>query len=34
MIQRLLGHADIKTTVIYLHLVDDDLQAAVDAVFS
>ena len=25
-IQRLLGHADIKTTVLCLHLVDDDLR--------
>jgi integrase/recombinase XerC len=32
-IQRLLGHANINTTVVYLHLVDDDLRDAVDGVF-
>lgn len=32
-VQRLLGHASISTTTVYLHLVDDDLQDAVDAAF-
>lgn len=33
IIQRLLAHARITTTAVYLHLVDDDLQDALDSVF-
>lgn len=32
-VQRLLGHSSINTTTVYLHLVDDDLQAAIDDAF-
>lgn len=32
-VQRLLGHTSIQTTLRYLHLVDDDLRAAVDKAF-
>lgn len=32
-VQRLLGHSSIATTVLYLHLVDDDLRDAVDKAF-
>lgn len=31
--QRLMGHANIATTARYLHLVDNDLAAAVDLAF-
>lgn len=30
IVQHLLGHADIKTTGIYLHIVEQDLRAAVE----
>ncbi|WP_432502250.1 tyrosine-type recombinase/integrase, partial [Kineococcus arenarius] len=33
MVQKLLGHANINTTVIYLHLMVDDLQNSVDKAF-
>lgn len=29
----MLGHTSIQTTLRYLHLVDDDLRAAVDKAF-
>ncbi|MEK3798624.1 site-specific tyrosine recombinase/integron integrase [Peribacillus sp. FSL H8-0477] len=32
VIQRLLGHSSLKTTSIYLHVNQDDLQAAVDQI--
>lgn len=32
VIQRLLGHASVKTTSVYLHVHQDDLQAAVDQI--
>lgn len=32
VIQRLLGHASVKTTSVYLHVNQDDLQAAVDQI--
>ncbi len=34
VVQRLLGHRDIKTTQIYLHLVQDDIRAQYQQVFS
>jgi len=33
LVQRLLSHADIVTTVRYIHLSDTDLADAVDMVF-
>jgi site-specific recombinase XerC len=33
LVQRLLGHANISTTVRYLHLNDTDLADAVDLAF-
>lgn len=32
VIQRLLGHASVKTTSVYLHVNQDDLQSAVDQI--
>ncbi|NRD77315.1 tyrosine-type recombinase/integrase [Bacillus sp. BRMEA1] len=32
VIQRLLGHASVKTTSVYLHVQQDDLQAAVNQI--
>lgn len=32
-VQRLLGHRNIASTLVYTHLVQDDLQEAVDGVF-
>jgi len=32
-VQKLLGHADLRTTVIYLHLLVDDLHDSVDKAF-
>lgn len=31
MAQRLLGHADIKSTMVYAHAVEDDVRAALEA---
>jgi integrase/recombinase XerD len=28
MVQKALGHATIATTMIYTHIVDDDMEAA------
>jgi len=33
-LQRLLGHSDISTTEIYLHVVDKDLESNVKAILS
>jgi len=33
VVQKLLGHSNITTTSIYLHLIRDDLQAGVDQAF-
>ncbi|HEC77469.1 MAG TPA: hypothetical protein ENI33_09510 [Thermoplasmatales archaeon] len=30
IVQKILGHADIKTTVRYLHVIDNDLQIAIE----
>ena len=32
VIQRLLGHADIRTTSVYLHVQQDDLRVAIDQI--
>ena len=34
MAQRLLGHADIKSTMVYAHAVEDDVRAALELVKS
>ncbi|HKI84235.1 MAG TPA: hypothetical protein VKA63_07865, partial [Candidatus Krumholzibacteria bacterium] len=31
LVRRLLGHADISTTTVYLHLADEDMEAELTA---